>query len=564
MNRDTLKPRPGSKVSRVISALLLGILAWAGFPGCTDTGILFLDRTPHDRVAISGSFCTARPDSFLHPIRVLFAVDSSDSMIFNDPANIHVDAIQSAVENCREEPNISFGILRWGERVIRELADYNRDDPVLFTKDETRLNEAFTRMRQLPSVNPDKFLGGTDYVNALQEIRSYLLQDTAENPTESMQHSYLVMFLTDGMPQSGDMDANFTRQKILEEIQAMSGEFPMRFDVISIVQIAIIPPEFFDLLPAMAEAGDGLYLQLTSPEGLVDHFERALESERVLLEFELGSVAVPSEPKSFFVLNENVRIAEVDGEVGYFVDSDADGLVDEIEFQLGTDPRNADTDGDGLDDLFESRLQGEFDPLATMVPGLTEEQLTDQDRDGLVMFVEERLGLDDTDPDTDDDGLIDGIEFRAGTMPHVTDAFGDPDDDGISNYVEIRQGTSPTVKETFPPGSDYCQNVIPITEPSDVIDGQRCYRFRVENIRLRETRASRDILGVAWPRGANRIRLWRVERPAPVDEQDRDSPMLDKYARHVNGRIWILFNPSKGTRDPSALELYVNDAHFEP
>jgi len=544
--------------------------AWAAFvclilpqPGCTDTGVEFLDRTITDRVAVSGEFCTSPPESFLRPIRVLFAIDSSDSMIFNDPEDIHVDAIQGTVERFRSEENISFGILRWGERVIRELVDYNPGDPVLFTKDEVRLNEAFARMRQLAIDNPDKFLGGTDYVNALEEIRSYLLQDSASNPDSSVYQRYLVMFITDGMPQAGDMDANLTRLRIMQEVQDLTQDFSVSMDVISIVQIAIIPPEFFNLLPDMARAGDGQYFQLSSPESLALHFDSTLESERSLMEFELDSVAVPSEPKSFFVSNDSVRVAEVDGHIDYYVDSDGDGLVDAIEFQLGTNPGYADSDGDGLDDFFEYTFLGEFDPLASMVPGLSEAQRLDEDGDGLIFFVEDRLGLDPDDADTDGDGLPDGVEFRLGTSPHVNDAFGDPDEDGLSNAVEIRQGTSPVHDERFLVGPGDGQRVVPISEPSAVMDGRRCYQFRVENIRLRETLPAQGLDGSFWPAGANRIHMWRLERPTPLREQDRDSPILDKYVKYIKGMVWIVYLPSEGIRDPAALELFVDDTHFD-
>lgn len=73
-------------------------------------------------------------------------------------------------------------------------------------------------------------------------------------------------------------------------------------------------------------------------------------------------------------------------------DSDGDGLSDEDEQKLGTDPNNPDTDGDGL-------LDGDE----------VEEYKTDPN-----------------DADTDDGGIIDGVEVANGANPL------DPDDDILS------------------------------------------------------------------------------------------------------------------------------------
>ena len=88
-------------------------------------------------------------------------------------------------------------------------------------------------------------------------------------------------------------------------------------------------------------------------------------------------------------------------------DPDGDGLSsdDEVD-QHGTDPADADTDDDGLDDGREIELA-------------TDPQQADTDQDGLYdgREVDELL----TDPrrsDTDGDGIGDGDEVAAGTDPH--------------------------------------------------------------------------------------------------------------------------------------------------
>lgn len=78
-------------------------------------------------------------------------------------------------------------------------------------------------------------------------------------------------------------------------------------------------------------------------------------------------------------------------------DSDGDGLTDNEESVLGTDPQNPDTDGDGLGDGEEVALG--TDPLSF-----------DTDGDGLSDSDEGLVGADPLNPDSDGDLLLDGID----------------------------------------------------------------------------------------------------------------------------------------------------------
>ena len=85
--------------------------------------------------------------------------------------------------------------------------------------------------------------------------------------------------------------------------------------------------------------------------------------------------------------------------IGVGIDSDGDGLTDEEEIALGTDPSNPDTDGDGLLDGTEVDIaagSGCPDPLDS-----------DSDDDGLSDGEEVALGTNPCDPDTDGDGVPD-------------------------------------------------------------------------------------------------------------------------------------------------------------
>ena len=87
-------------------------------------------------------------------------------------------------------------------------------------------------------------------------------------------------------------------------------------------------------------------------------------------------------------------------------DNDSDGLTNQQELELLTNPTWSDSDGDGLDDHNESQNLG-TNPL-----------LSDTDNDGLSDFLELiRYNTDATKFDTDGDGWSDGLEVAYGLSP---------------------------------------------------------------------------------------------------------------------------------------------------
>lgn len=91
-------------------------------------------------------------------------------------------------------------------------------------------------------------------------------------------------------------------------------------------------------------------------------------------------------------------------------DADGDGLTDEQESSIGTDPTNPDSDSDGVSDGQE-HLQDGTDPL---------------------------------DSDSDDDSLTDGEEAQLGSNPLSKDS----DEDGYLDPWEVAEGSDPTDAES--------------------------------------------------------------------------------------------------------------------
>ncbi len=103
------------------------------------------------------------------------------------------------------------------------------------------------------------------------------------------------------------------------------------------------------------------------------------------------------------------------------VDTDGDGIPDDIELFNGLDPNN---------------------PI---------DALEDPDKDGLTNREELiDFGTNHQNPDTDGDGIKDGEEVILGTDGFITDPLlADTDGDGLRDGLEIQTGSDPTVNTSF-------------------------------------------------------------------------------------------------------------------
>lgn len=143
-----------------------------------------------------------------------------------------------------------------------------------------------------------------------------------------------------------------------------------------------------------------------------------------LLECRLG--ADGNNPRSFPGYHSNDLRQRLSG-----VDDDMDGLTNEQEKKLGTDPYRSDTDGDGCPDGAEV--------LSGSNPLDTSSKPVDSDGDCLSDEYEISIGTDPFSADTDGDGLRDDMEAALHTDP----LKGDTDGDGILDGKEVVLGSDP-------------------------------------------------------------------------------------------------------------------------
>mgnify|MGYP003855750369 CR=1 FL=1 len=134
--------------------------------------------------------------------------------------------------------------------------------------------------------------------------------------------------------------------------------------------------------------------------------------------FSINDVNVSTHTITASVLDENSLSVSSAVNISFIEsDIDMDGISDVNEASLGTDPNDADSDDDGLNDGEEVNVHNTNPLLA----------------------------------DTDNDGLPDGYEVNQGFDPkNINDATLDSDTDGYSNFDEYTAGTDPQNAHSYP------------------------------------------------------------------------------------------------------------------
>ncbi len=167
---------------------------------------------------------------------------------------------------------------------------------------------------------------------------------------------------------------------------------------------------------------------------------------------DLSPAPTRKDDDSFFGVLAGVRFKAGGGNP----DPDGDGLPNRLEKSIGTDSRNADTDGDSLNDGDEYRTY-KTNPVNR-----------DTDKDGLGDGAEVQVhSTDALKPDTDGDGLTD---FDEVTKYQTSPIKGDTDDDGLTDGREI------TELKTDPKKPD--------TDGDGLSDGDEVNKYKTDPMKL--------------------------------------------------------------------------------
>ena len=167
---------------------LAGVLFRAALQA--DGNSLTANEFPH--IAIQSRFCTEDPRRLNFPVKIMFVVDTSQSMLQTDPTGQRLIAVQEVVDAFIPDPGVEFAIIQFSGAAAVLTNDPDDGQPG-FTRDYMDLTTAIVRLGLAEQP--------TDYEGALSATQLILARDMMKTTEEDLARSkYVVIFLSDGLP----------------------------------------------------------------------------------------------------------------------------------------------------------------------------------------------------------------------------------------------------------------------------------------------------------------------------------------------------------------------------
>ncbi len=505
---------------------------------CTDAGLYATGSsgpTAPDRAELSGTVCTPLAAGDAFPVRVLFAVPGGQGV-----SREVVGQVATALDSLNAR--FSFSYIRFGlvgyHTVARGFTGTFVETSALgpAIAQYSAYNEAGPWSLRAPLRLAQSYLSG-DMLTGCRGLTGrtrYLVVLVVSDPDTSCANPAFNAGIDtrcdELMPnESACSECELTRTTA--ELKGLAEKYAAGEVVIQPIYVRTTANPLVSAQVAAIARSGGTQVIETDPASL----------QTVLNGLNYASLQRELVLKRFIAWNRNA----VARKGALLLDSDGDGVPDEDEEALGTDPLSPDTDLDGLSDGVELRMG--MDPLTVdTLNGCN--PFLDTDGDRLNDCEEKVLGTDPCIADSDGDALPDLLELHSGTNPLVPEQLDDSDGDGQDNASEVAAQTDPHSADlAFRDDRGHVYSVLP-APPTE--DGRACYEVRVQNVGLLTPRARPNPPWDDIPEGVNDLYLYmQVGRP-------NDPHGAGIGSLHVEQ---VVFRPP-AYREPEGLIPLVDDA----
>ena len=181
-DRGSMLTRPAP---RPAFALLLAVAAAAS---CTDTGLQPYQTVAgvalDDKLELDANVCTQPAVDSFFPVKILFVIDTSDSMSVTDRGAVRAQAVVDVLNHYSGNPSVSFGVIAFDARI-------------------DVLTEGFTNSPDMGAISTRLSTADrlTDYQGAIGAAYTMLATDMQHtSPAERARTKYVVIFFSDGTP----------------------------------------------------------------------------------------------------------------------------------------------------------------------------------------------------------------------------------------------------------------------------------------------------------------------------------------------------------------------------
>lgn len=503
--------RPSRKLQQFIAIAAIFAVSLMFFQNCGQVSVtekLSIVEPPINKNPLKpvGNMCSPEGATFGSPIRVSIILDmsfsnigtmindgefpahySKDSSTATDLSGQRISQIRSFIDQCGSSANVSYSIIGFGINALS--SPYNSCISPFESQSEALLSIDFFKGMQDhdnntyggTANNPFYLQGGTSYKAALDCMEQKVNEDIANNLYVD-KPSYYAMMLTDGSPQES---ISITTAQYIQKVTSIKTAIDQNATSF----------HFFPIYYGSSEQAATAKATLDELAHVVDPAQNTLDlsgnglsqiKTKLCEQLKPDSI-VQYELKTLYAINMNAVMKQ---DV-LTADTDADGLTDEKEAELGGviagfDPNNAHSSGildslcllRGLDKTNCAKLVTNTCKDKPSVFGL---------RACDVSAASTFFGFKLTGIDSDNDLLPDFIEIIRSTSPSRDDALESPFGDGESNFKKITRGMDVESSAIKWPALD--KNLMKIVYRQDAAttacgSGKINYRYEIEQIPL--------------------------------------------------------------------------------